>query len=336
MFASHPLRAIAVLCFFAVFSSCDTPKLNTIGSFEKLDPEFDAIVSMDATIEIIADSLDWCEGPLWVPSQQMLLFSDIPLNTVYKWTPGGGKELYLNPSGYTSDVKRGGETGANGLALNNQGELVLCQHGDRRIAVMNAPLDKPASSFKTLADNYHGKKFDSPNDIVFDKNGSAWFTDPPYGLEKLTEDSNKQASYQGVYRVTNGQVYLLTDSVTRPNGIAFTPDFKTLIVANSDENKPYWYAWDVNARDSLINGRIWYDVRSAPFKEKGAPDGFKFDQYGNMFSSGPGGVWIFDNNAKLLGRIKISERVSNCALADNDKTLYVTADRYVLKVMLRE
>ena len=186
--------ALAGLCF----CSCNSSTPVSVGSFEKLDPEFDAIISSNASIEIIADSLDWSEGPLWLQDQQTLLFSDIPPNTIYKWTAKGGKQVYLKPSGYTSTVKRGGEIGSNGLTLNPEGELVICQHGDRRIAKMNAPLDKPAPEFVTLVDNYNGKKFDSPNDIVFDNHGNFYFTDPPYGLEKLVEDSNKEAPYQGV------------------------------------------------------------------------------------------------------------------------------------------
>ncbi|HTF29265.1 MAG TPA: SMP-30/gluconolactonase/LRE family protein [Flavitalea sp.] len=331
LFARLIFTTVAGLCL----SSCNSPAKQSIGSFQKVDNGFDSIVSADASIEVIADSLDWSEGPLWIESQQMLLFSDIPVNTVYKWTPKGGKQVYLKPSGYTSTLQRGGEIGSNGLALSKDGQLVLCQHGDRRIAVMRAPLDKPAPDFQTLADNYKGKKFDSPNDLVYDNKGSLYFTDPPYGLEKLVEDTNKQAPYQGVYRLTNGEVHLLVDSITRPNGIAFTPDFKTLIVANSDENKPYWYAFDISETDSLINPRIFYNIATSPFPEKGGGDGFKIDKKGNVYASGPGGIWIFNSKAVLLGRILIPEAVSNCVLADDEKTLYVTADRYVLKIRLR-
>ena len=335
MFATFYYRVLLFTVTGLCLLSCTTIKPPEVGSFEKLDPALDAIIGTDASIQIIADSLDWCEGPLWLESSKTLLFSDIPLNTIYKWTAARGKEIYLKPSGYTSDTKRGGEIGSNGLALNNHGELVICQHGDRRIAKMNAPVAEPRPDFVTLADNYRGRRFDSPNDIVFDNKGNFYFTDPPYGLEKLVEDTNKQAPYQGVYRVANGEAHLLLDSITRPNGIAITPDFQTLIVANSDEAKPYWYAYDIGANDSLINPRIFYDASKAPFTEKGGGDGLKIDKQGNIFASAPGGIWIFDKAAKLLGRIRINQQVSNCALADNDKTLYVTADRYVLKIHLR-
>ena len=335
MFANLVARLFVFTVTGLCFSSCNTHPATQIGSFQRLEPGFDSIIGDNASIEIIADSLDWCEGPLWVDAHQMLLFSDIPVNTIYKWTSTGGKQIYLKPAGYTSSVKRGGEIGSNGLTLNDKGELIICQHGDRRIARMDAPVDKPLAKFVTLADNYQGKKFDSPNDLVYDNKGNLYFTDPPYGLEKLVEDTNKQAPYQGVYRVSNGIVHLLVDSISRPNGLAFTPDFKTLIIANSDEAKPYWYAYDISGNDSLNNPRIFYNAAKAPFNEKGGGDGLKVDKKGYVFASGPGGIWIFNKDAKLLGRIRIPEQVSNCVLADNDKTLFVTADRYVLKVHLR-
>jgi gluconolactonase len=265
----------------------------------------------------------------------MLLFSDIPVNTIYKWTPAGGKEMYLKPSGYTSGKPRGGEIGSNGLTLNDKNQLVLCQHGDRRIAVMNTPIDKPAADFISLADNYQGKKIDSPNDLVYDQRGNLYFTDPPYGLEKNVEDSNKEAAYQGVYRILNGKVQLLVDTITRPNGIAFTPDYKTLIVANSDEKNPHLYAFDIAENDSVVNPRVFIDLSKAGFSRKGGADGFKIDSKGNLYVTAPGGVWIYDKNAMLLGRILVPEFTSNVAFADNEKTLFITADRYVLKVTLR-
>lgn len=325
-----------VSALIAGLLSCQAPKTNTIGSIERIDPALDDILRKDARIEIIAEGFDWSEGPLWVEKEKMLLFSDIPPNTIYKWTPGKGKEVYLKPSGYTGQKPRGGEIGSNGLLLNLQGELVLCQHGDRRIAKMNAPVSAPAPDFKTIADNYNGLAFDSPNDAVMRSNGDIYFTDPPYGLENYINDSTKAAPYQGVYRVTaDGKVTLLVDSISRPNGIGFFPGEQTLLVANSDSENAVWYAFDLAPNDSLINGRIWYDATEAAKTDKGGPDGFKVDKRGNVYATGPGGVWIFDRNAKLLGKIRIPVQTSNCALADDDKTLYITADMYVLKVSMR-
>ena len=308
-----------------------------LGSIERINPALDLIIDKDAHIEIIADGLDWSEGPVWIEKEQMLLFSDVPKNIIYKWTAAKGKEIYLTPSGYTSNIKRGGETGSNGLLLNKKGQLVLCQHGNRQMAVMMAPVNSPKPNFKTIAATYQQKKFNSPNDAVYNANGELFFTDPPYGLERNMKDSLKEMPFQGVYKVnTKGKVILLTDSITRPNGIGIMPDQKTLIVANSDRAKPYWYAFDLGKNDQLTNARIFYDPSAAAKIEKGLPDGFKIDKNGNVFATGPGGVWIFDKTGKVLGKIKFPENTSNCALSTDEKTLFITADMYVLKIKMRK
>ena len=316
--------------------SCNNGTEKTRGSFERIDPAFNALVDENAAIEIIADGCDWSEGPLWLPDQKMLLFSDVPLNTIYKWTEAKGKEIYLTPSGYTGSIPRGGETGANGLALSPEGKLVLCQHGNRQMAWMEADLSNPRPVFKTIAGNYQSKKFNSPNDAAYNAKGELFFTDPPYGLEKNMEDPLKETPYQGVYKVKqSGEVILLTDSLTRPNGIAITPDQKTLIVANSDPEKPNWYAFDING-DTLSNARIFYSAAEVAKTEKGLPDGFKIDKNGNIYATGPGGVWVLNKDGKVLGKIKFPEATSNCALSPDEKTLYVTADMYVLRIKLRQ
>ena len=308
-----------------------------IGRFERLHPDLGNIIATDAKIEIIAEGFQWSEGPVWIENKKMLLFSDIPPNTIYKWTAEKGKELYLTPSGYTGSEPRKGETGSNGLILNNKGQLVLCQHGDRRMALMDAPIDDPKPKFITLADNYQGKKFDSPNDAVYKSNGDLYFTDPPYGLEKNVDDPLKEAPYQGVYKLSvDGKITLLTNTLTRPNGIAFMQGEKTILIANSDSKKPYWYAYDLDENGLFKNERIFYDATKEAAKEKGGADGLKVDQKGTIFATGPGGIWIFDKTGTVLGKIKINELTSNCALADDDKTLYVTADMYVLKITLRK
>jgi gluconolactonase len=201
---------------------------------------------------------------------------------------------------------------------------------------MDAPIDKPLAKYVTIAGDYSGKRFNSPNDAVYNKNGELFFTDPPYGLERQMEDPKKETPFQGVYRVKiDGTVDLVTDSLTRPNGIAFLPGDKTLLVANSDPQKPNWYAFDLNERNEFVNGRIFLASTSKP-GEKGLPDGMKVDKNGNVFASGPGGIWIFNKEAKLLGRIKLPDSASNCALTDDEKTLFITNDMYVLKIVLRK
>jgi gluconolactonase len=196
------------------FLACREPK--PFGSIERIDPDFDLIVRKDAKIEIIADSLDWSEGPLWIDSLKMLLFSDVPTNKVFKWTEAKGKQLYLRPSGYTSTIPRGGEMGSNGLVLSPAGKLVLCQHGNRQMAEMMADIRSPFPQYKTLADSFMGKRFNSPNDAIFRKNGDLFFTDPPYGLLNNMQDSSKGSHSGRVSVKPSGKVKLL-DSITRPN-----------------------------------------------------------------------------------------------------------------------
>lgn len=314
--------------------------MKTTGSIERTDPALDLLIKPDATIEVISEGYTWSEGPVWVTSENMLLFSDVPQNKVYKWTESQGTEVYLDPSGYTGTTPtESKEPGANGLLIDSNGRLVLCQHGDRRVAVMTSEVKSPASVFSSLADNYQGKKLNSPNDVAMRSNGDLFFTDPPYGLPGRGDenDPQKELPFQGVYKIAvNGNVMLLSDSLTRPNGIALTPDEKTLIVANSDPEKAIWYAFSLGANDSITSARIFYDATENAKTEKGLPDGFKIDKQGNLFASGPGGVWIFDASGKVLGRIKLDDPCSNTALANDDKTLYITNNHQVLRVKLRD
>ena len=325
----------------ALLFGCNTKttQYKIMGTIERNDPLLDAIISPHARAEIIAEGFEWSEGPLWIEKYKMLLFSDVPANTVYKWTEEKGKEVYLTPSGYTDTIKRGGEMGSNGLTTDNEGNLVLCQHGNRQMARMDAPLDKPEPKFISIANLYNGKRFSSPNDAVYNSKGELFFTDPPYGLDTQGDDDpKKELSHNGVYKVKKtGEVILLVDSITRPNGIAFFPDEKKLMVANSDPAKPYWYIYDVTENDSLINGKIFYDPYVAMGKDvKGLPDGFKIDKNGNVFATGPGGVWIFNKEGKLLGKLKLIESASNCALSSDEKKLYITNDMYVLRLKMRD
>jgi gluconolactonase len=331
-------RILYVLTIINVMScnSQQPSKYKTTGSIERIDPSLDSIIMNGAVPEIIAEGFEWSEGPLWVESEQMLLFSDVPRDTIYKWTEKNGKEVYLTPSGYSGSVKRGGEMGSNGLLLDPQGNLVLCQHGNRQMARMDASLSKPAPNYTTLAGQYQGKRFNSPNDAVYNRKGELFFTDPPYGLEKQMNDPLKEIPFQGVYKVgTAGEVWLITDSITRPNGIAFLPDGATMLVANSDPKKPYWYAIYTGLGDTTIPMRIFYSAADRDPSWKGSPDGLKVDTKGTVFATGPGGIWIFNKDARLLGRIRLKESASNCALSADEKTLYITNDMYVLRLKMR-
>lgn len=324
----------SLVCAVIFLVSCQEPKVRTIGHVEKFDPALDEIISTETLPEIIGEGYEWSEGPLWVEAQKMLLFSDIPNNAIMKWTEEKGVALYLKPSGFTGTDFKGKEPGSNGLLLNAEGKLVLCQHGDRRMAVMESSLTDPKPNFRTLVDRWEGKRINSPNDAVYDKEGNLYFTDPPYGLPGNVNDPEKEIPFQGVYKLkTDGTLVLLTDTIPRPNGIGLSPDQRTLYVANSEGRDAHWSAYTVSG-DSLTEARIFF---STPWKEglKGAPDGLKVDARGNVFATGPGGVWILNSQGKPLGRVFIPEATANCALSDDGKYLFTTSDMYLLRVRLK-
>jgi gluconolactonase len=316
----------------------EAPNVSAIfeeGEIEAYEESLWSIVPKATRIEVIAEGHDWTEGPLWLPEQEMLLYSDIPRNAIYSWKEGEEVKLYLQPSGFMGEKFEGSEPGANGLLLNNKGKLVLCQHGDRQIALMQSPVLEPTANYKTLTRAFKGKRFNSPNDAVYKSDGDLYFTDPPYGLPQRMNDPNKELDYQGVYRLTQeGELTLLTTEFTRPNGIAFSPDEKKLYVANSDPELAIWKVFDVMEDGSISNGKLFYDVTELVPKEKGLPDGLKVDNNGNLFATGPGGVFIFSPEGNVLGKIKTGQATSNCAFNADKSSLYITADSYVLRVQL--
>jgi gluconolactonase len=305
------------------------------GTVEFISPELSNIIKKGAQVEIVAEGFKFTEGPLWFDKEKMLLLSDVPGNTIYKWTEAKGKEIFVQPGGYTDTTKRGGFMGPNGLLLSPGGKLWVCQHGDRRIAELDAPLQSPKASFKTIAGEYDGKRLNSPNDLFLSKNGDLYFTDPSYGFEKGSRDPRKEIPFQGVYKMTqSGKVSLLLDSLEQPNGIALMPDGKTLLVSNSDSRKKRWYTYQIALDGSILTGKIFYDASSE--KAPGLCDGLKIDEQGNVFAAGPGGIWVFTKAAKLIGKINLEGvTASNCALTPDGKTLYITAVQYLLRVKMR-
>ena len=303
-----------------------TPAHGALGNIIRLDPALDALLPKDAFIEKLAGGFDWSEGPVWMPGNY-LLFSDVPLNTIFAWRPEG-VTTFIQPSGYTGAAPRGGEPGSNGLTRDKQGRLLACQHGDRRVARWEG--DK----FVSVADKFEGKRFNSPNDVVVKSNGDIYFTDPPYGLPKNIDDPTKELPFQGVYRVAagDGKVTLLTDEVTRPNGLAFSPDEKILYVASSDPKLAIWMSYPVKADGTLGVGRVFFDATAMQKGQKGLPDGLKVDARGNLWATGPGGVMIISPDGKHLGTLATGEATSNCAWGDDGSTLYITADMYLCRV----
>ncbi len=299
-----------------------------IGVVERLDERINALIAPDAGIEKLAEGFEWAEGPIWNRGGQFVLFSDIPRNSVFKWSEAGGLELFLNPSGYTGKSRRGGELGSNGLTYGPTGRLVLCMHGDRRVAEL-----MPDGSFRSLAEFYRYRRFNSPNDLAFKSNGDLYFTDPPYGLEGNVSDPTKELLYQGVYlRRRSGEIVLLTDQMTRPNGIGFSPDEKTLYVANSDPQLAHWMAYDVQSDGTLANGRVLFDATRFVPSRKGLPDGLKVDRSGNIWATGPGGVLVFTPSGEHLGTINPGEATANCGFGGDGSVLYLTSDMYLCRI----
>ena len=304
---------------------------------ERLDPALDKLLAPDAKIEILAEGYEWSEGPIWVKNGGFLLFSDVLKNTVHRWKQGEGAKPYLTPSGYTSNVPRGGETGSNGLTLDHEGRLVLAQHGDRRVAVMDAPLTKPEPKFTTLADRFEGARFNSPNDLVFKSNGDLYFTDPAYGMEKQWEDPKREMNYAGVFRRSkDGKVTLLTKDMTRPNGLAFSPDEKLLYVAQSDPDgsnlaRVRREAGRHDREQPRTAGRHGAGRRP----KTGLPDGLKIDTEGNLWATGPGGLLVISPQGKHLGTIRTGQATANFAWGDDGHSLYITADMYLMRVKMK-
>ena len=299
---------------------------------ERLDPALDALIPQDAHVEKLADGFAWSEGPVWRTDGAYLLFSDIPKNTIYKWKQSEGLTVFLRPAGHAGAQPPGRELGSNGLTLDARGALVMADHGNRQIA----RLDESRFIKHTLADRFEGKRLNSPNDLVYRSNGDLYFTDPPYGLAKLNEDPAKELPHNGVYRLAaDGKLTLLTRDVAFPNGIAFSPDERTLYVANSERTKAIWMAYDVRDDGSITNGRVFFDAtRFANQSRAGVPDGLRVDQQGNVFAAGPGGVYVISPQGKHLGTILTGQPTANCAFGDDGSTLYITANNQLLRVRL--
>lgn len=305
----------------------------TFGKIERLDPALDKLIPQGAQLEVIGTGLTWCEGPVWVPDDRggHLLFSDIPRNTIFRWTEARGIQTHMTPSGYTGITYYGLEPGTNGLTLDPSGRLTMCEHGDRRISVLTRGGGK-----LTLVDRYQGKRLNSPNDAVFAKNGDMYFTDPPYGLPNRADDKRRELDFCGVYRLSaDGELSLLTKELDRPNGIGLSPDESTLFVAQSDPNNPIWMAFPINADKTLGKGKVLHNAKSAMEEYPGLPDGLAVHSSGTIFGSGPGAIYVLSPEGKLLGRIVTGGRTSNCTFDESEKTLYITNDDKIVRVKLK-
>ena len=323
------LRLAGVFVPLLAAAACGAPEqaaTSGAGVILRVDPRFDALVPADARIEKLADGFSFTEGPVWVREESRLLFSDIRDNVLYQWTEAEGASPLIDPV-FEGDLTGRGSVSSNGLTLDAEGRLIICEHGNRLISRL-----EPDGTRTTLVDNYQGRRLNSPNDAVYGSDGSLYFTDPPYGLEGLEESPLRELDFNGIYRLApDGELELLYADQTRPNGIALSPDETTLYVANSDANQKVWYAYDIGD-EGVSNPRVFYDVndQTAP----GGADGMKVDGAGHIFATGPGGVWVFAPDGTHLGSIQPDEVPANVGWGDDGRTLYMTAQTGLYRIRL--
>ncbi len=299
------------------------------GKIIRLDPALDAIVPPNARIEKLASGFQFTEGPVWVRDGGYLLFSDPNANTIYRWSPEGQVSVFRTKSGYAGlDIGAYKQPGSNGLTLDKEGRLTINEHGNRRITRL-----EKNGVLTVLANRYEGKRLNSPNDLVYKSDGALYFTDPPFGLPQSDKDPRKELPYSGVFRLFKDKLQLLTKELSGPNGLAFSPDEKYLYVGDWDEYYKVVMRYEVNADGTLSKGKVFYDMTKAPGED--AIDGIKVDQKGNVYVSGPGGLWILSPEGKHLGTIVGSEHPHNLAWGDADgKTLYLAAQTGIYRIRL--
>ena len=323
------LTALGCLVFFAGCAAPPEPMDHGAGVVLRSDPAVDEIIPQDYKIEKLYGGFQFTEGPVWADKDGgYLLFSDIPANAIYKWTPDGQVTDFLKPV-FEDEYEDGRFVGSNGLLLDSDGNLVLCEHGGRRVSRMGDD-----GTRTTLVEQYEGKGLNSPNDVVLHSDGSLYFTDPPYGFAQQDDDPAKELDFNGVFRFgPDGKLTLLSRAQTRPNGIGFSPDEKTLYVANSDPNAKLWMSYPVNDDGSLGEGAVFFDASSS--EAEGLPDGMALDSQGNVYATGPGGVWIFSPEGKRLGTIQPDEVPANATFGGSDgMTLFMTAQTGLYSIRL--
>ena len=317
----------------------ETMKLN----LQRLDPALDDLIAADAQMEKVAGGYTWTEGPVWMKQGNYLLFADIPGNAIWKYAAGDGAKLFLRPSGWAEKEPFGGtEPGSNGMTVDSRGRLTVAGHANRNVWRLETADSSGAKTI--LADHFEGKRFNSPNDLVYRSDGSLYFTDPPYGLATQQDnDPKKELKVNGVFRLegaahhaagappANDKLKLIISDLTRPNGLAFSPDEKFLYVDCSDPAKKIWMKYPVHADGSVGAGALFADATADT--RSGAPDGLKVDHQGNLWTTGPGGVWIFSAEGKHLGTIEMPERTANLAWAGkNGRTLFITSSSGVYRI----
>ncbi len=302
-----------------------------LGSIQRLSPEINKLIDIEAKIEIIAEGFDWSEGPVWSKQLNSILFSDVPNNVIYKWNEKNGLSVFSKPIGYSGKVPNLKKAGTNGLAIDSEGNLIICMHGDRMIAkVENLNVKKISSLIKS----FNNKLFNSPNDLVYDSNGNLFFTDPPYGLLEGDNDKLKEIPFNGVYKLSpNGDLKVIIKNLTRPNGISISNDEKYLYVSNSDSNNPIIMKYELS-KEGVKNPMVFFDGNELAKKDIGLFDGLKVHPTGNIFATGPGGVIVIKENGDHIGTIRTEVRTANCAFDDKFEYLYMTSDMFLTRIKI--
>ena len=334
-----PATGVVALITMCTVACADTPApaarvaptVIAEARIDRWDPALDAIVPKDAKIEKIAEGFGWAEGPLWIKSGGYLLFTDVPGNRMWKWSEKGGLEKFLDPSGAAHpDMNVWREAGANGLAVYDAHSILVADTGNRGIQ----RLDLATRAKTPVAMLFEGKKFSSPNDVVMTKNGVVFFTDPPYGFRKFDDAPEKEIPFNGVYRVgKDGKVTAIEKELTRPNGVALSPDETILYAAQSEGTKAIINAYSLDKDGNVTGKKLFVDVTDlvAP-GAPGAPDGLTVAEDGTMFTSGPGGILVISKDGKRLGRIWDGKQTANCKFGDDGKTLYMTSSNFVARI----
>jgi len=323
------MKKILLILFFIPLISC--VQNDFIGSIEKLSNEMDEFISKDSKIEIIAKGFNWSEGPVWSKKLNAVLFSDVPNNIIYKWDEKNGLDIFLNEIGYSGIVPNSKEDGTNGLTIDQQGNLIICMHGDRRVVKLE---DWQSNKVTPIATSFNKKLFNSPNDLVYNSKNELFFTDPPYGLKNGDNDELKELQFNGVFRLSpNGELKLLIKNLSRPNGIAISNDEKTLYVANFDSKNPVIMKYQITD-EGVKNPEIFFDGSILSKKDIGAFDGLKIHPTGTVFATGPGGVLLIKSDGNHIGTIRTEVRSANCAFDDKYEYLYMTSHQYLTRIKL--
>lgn len=320
-------KSVTIALLSVVIIACakkeehQSKKYQTVGEIERLDAELDKVIAPNAVIEVLSTGHKWSEGPIWVEEEQKIIYTDVPNQKLYQWTEKDSVQIYL-------DMTDGEKLGPSALLVDKNEELFVLRYGHGEVVKMKSSINQPSNDFSVFVDNYKGIRFNNTNDAAFHSNGNMIMSDPP-----PVEEGRLKA---GVYQITpKGDITIVTDTLSSPNGIAFSPDESTVYIANADWQNAIWIAADVDKSGGISNGRLFFDATGNAPKEKGHPDGLKVNRDGYIFATGPGGVYILNPKGKHLGTILNDEFNTNCVLDAKEETLYITSGPKLMRVVLK-